>query len=272
MGRFRDLSGQTFGLWTAIRYEGDSKWLCRCICGVERSVKGATLVNGSSSCCGCVTRKNAGLNRRMEIVGQRFNRLLCIEMIGLDKHGHSLARFKCDCGNETILNASGVKGGRIKSCGCLVHEPHGNYPQTQHGLCNSTLYRRWSGARNRCNNPTNKAYPNYGGRGIKMCEEWDSNFLAFYDWALSNGYSKDLSLDRIDNDGPYSPENCRWADVKTQGNNRRTNVYISFDGKTQTLHEWADEYDLDYQTLHRRISKGWDFMEALTTPMKKRGP
>lgn len=115
------------------------------------------------------------------------------------------------------------------------------------------LYNVWRGVKKRCNIPTYYAYPQYGGRGIKICKDWENNFDAFYQWSLSNGYEVGLTLDRIDNDGNYEPSNCRWATWKEQGNNRRTNVYITFNGKTQSMSQWADELGITREALHRRL-------------------
>lgn len=115
------------------------------------------------------------------------------------------------------------------------------------------LYNVWRGVKKRCNTPTYYAYPQYGGRGIKICKDWENNFDAFYQWALSNGYEVGLTIDRIDNDGNYEPSNCRWATWKEQGNNRRTNVYITFNGKTQSMSQWADELGITREALHRRL-------------------
>lgn len=128
------------------------------------------------------------------------------------------------------------------------------------------LYNVWRGIKKRCNNPTYYAYPSYGGRGIKMCEYWN-DFEHFYEWALQNGYEVGLTLDRIDNEGNYEPNNCRWATWKTQGNNRRTNKLISYNGKTQTISEWADEIGISTNALWERLHRNKMPLElALTAP------
>ena len=126
------------------------------------------------------------------------------------------------------------------------------------------LYNVWRGIKKRCNNPSYYAYPQYGGRGIKLSEEW-KDFDAFYKWALVNGYEVGLTIDRIDNNGDYSPSNCRWATWKTQGNNRRTNTPITFNEKTQTLSMWADEIGVSQEMLWNRLYKyKWPIEVALT--------
>lgn len=117
----------------------------------------------------------------------------------------------------------------------------------------------------RCDNPSNKYYKNYGGRGIFVCEEWHSldNFAS---WALSNGYSEDLTLDRINNDDGYYPENCRWATKKEQENNKRTNRHITIDGETKTVAQWCEIYGISQQTVHSRLTNGWNEQDAIRIP------
>jgi hypothetical protein len=125
-----------------------------------------------------------------------------------------------------------------------------------HGLTNTNLYGVWRTMKSRCFNPNNKKYKNYGGRGITVCDEWVHDFQAFYDWAMSHGYEKGLSIDRIDNDRDYSPENCRWTDWKTQANNRRVTPVIVVDGVRHTAKEWADIAKVNYRTILRRYHNG----------------
>lgn len=125
--------------------------------------------------------------------------------------------------------------------------------------------------RQRCSNEGTKDFDRYGGRGIRVCKEWDEDFSEFYTWALQNGYSDSLSIDRIDVHGDYEPTNCRWTTMKVQENNRTDNVVVEYGGKSQTLAEWADEYGLKYTTFYRRLERGWDFHDALTRPVRKRG-
>ena len=126
------------------------------------------------------------------------------------------------------------------------------------------LYNVWRGIKKRCNNPDHYAYPQYGGRGIKLSEEW-RDFEAFYSWALKNGYEVGLTLDRINNDGDYAPDNCRWTTWKVQGNNRRTNINITFKGKTQTIAMWAAEIGISTEMLWNRLRKyKWPIEVALT--------
>lgn len=129
------------------------------------------------------------------------------------------------------------------------------------------LYHIWFDMKRRCYQKQNKRWQKYGGRGIKVCTAWLNNFQAFFDWAMANGYADDLTIDRIDMDGDYSPENCRWADQFQQANNRSNNHYITYHGVTKTMMEWSKELNLNYSTLRRRIRAGWDVADAFNRPI-----
>ena len=127
------------------------------------------------------------------------------------------------------------------------------------------IYRIWVGMKNRCQNPNNYSYHNYGGRGIKVCPEWQ-DYQTFLDWSLAHGYADGLSIDRIDNEGDYCPENCRWATRREQNCNTRQNHFLTYKGKTQTISQWAEDVGLDYSALKQRINSGWPVEKALITP------
>jgi hypothetical protein len=133
----------------------------------------------------------------------------------------------------------------------------------KHGLRFTNLYRIWENMKGRCNNPQRTNYGNYGGRGIKICYVWENDFKVFYDWSISNGYKVGLTLDRIDVNGDYTPENCRWADTKTQANNKRTSKFITFNGIKKTHREWEEEYGLATGTIRKRIKKGLEGNELI---------
>lgn len=133
-----------------------------------------------------------------------------------------------------------------------------------HGLSHTRLHRIWANMNVRCTNSNSPKYYCYGNRGIIVCDEWRNDFKAFYDWAMANGYTDDLTIDRIDNNGNYEPSNCRWVDYKTQMNNMTKNIMIEYKGKTQTLAQWADETGIPYKTLHKRIKTGWNIEKAMT--------
>lgn len=136
-----------------------------------------------------------------------------------------------------------------------------------HGFSNTRLYTTWCGMKARCNNPNEKVYKYYGGKGIKLATEWENDFLQFRQWALQNGYSDNLTIERIDVSGNYCPENCKWITKIEQQKNKTTTLYYEYMGFILKLKEWAMIYDIDYQTLYRRIYGGWDFEKALLTPI-----
>ena len=132
------------------------------------------------------------------------------------------------------------------------------------------LYDVWNGMKKRCYYKNNPSYHSYGGRGITVCDEWIKDYMTFRNWAIENGYTRGLSIDRINNNGNYEPSNCRWSTPKQQGNNKRTNTLLTFNGKTQTMIEWAEETGMCYHALSERISRGgWSIEKALTTPLQK---
>ena len=175
-------------------------------------------------------------------------------------------KCRCSCGNIRIVLIDHLVSGKIRSCNCLQKE-RASLACTKHGLRNSRIYRIWGGMIQRCINPNIERYDLYGGRGITVCEEWMEDFLNFYNWSMNNGYQDNLTIDRIDVNGNYDPDNCRWITTKQQARNMRTNVYITYNGETHCLSEWAEIIGIKAGTLNYRIRHGWSVEEALTTPI-----
>lgn len=146
----------------------------------------------------------------------------------------------------------------------------GNKNAIKHGLSKTRLHRIWHSMYCRCYYSSTNQFKNYGGKGIKICDEWKhiEGFVNFYNWAMSNGYEENLTLDRIDNDKDYCPSNCRWVTVKEQANHRTNNVYYTFNGETKTSKQWCEIYGISQTTLLDRLKRGWSLEQALTIPTK----
>lgn len=206
-----------------------------------------------------------------DLTGMRFGRLTAIKRIAdhIEPSGRKVAMWECacECGNTIAVPAKRLKGGITKSCGCLQKDhPNG----TKHGFAHTTLYNIYKGMIKRCYYKSENGYKNYGGRGIAVCDEWKNDNEKFFAWAIDNGYRNGLTIDRIDNSKGYCPENCRWVDMKAQCNNRRSNHIITYNNKSQTLTQWAEEYGIPPKTLSARIlSLKWNTEKALTTPIRK---
>ena len=146
----------------------------------------------------------------------------------------------------------------------------GNKLAEKHGLSHTRLHRIWHSMYCRCYYKTTNQYKNYGGKGIKVCNEWKhiEGFINFYNWAIHNGYKEELTLDRIDNEKDYCPENCRWSTPKFQSNHKTNNVYYTYKGKMQTSKQWCDEYNISQTTFKDRLKRGWTLEQALTISTK----
>lgn len=175
---------------------------------------------------------------------------------------------KCDCGNYVVVPTCNLVRGNSKSCGCYNLEQIKSRSIT-HNQRHTRLYGVWTNIKSRCYNVNSKSYVNYGGRGIVMCQEWCDSFESFSKWAYENGYDPsakhgECTIDRIDVDGNYCPENCRWTNAKEQSNNRTNTYYLTIDNITHSLSEWADITGIKYHTIFARINKlGWEPKKAL---------
>lgn len=201
-----------------------------------------------------------------DLTGQKYNRLT-ITSFSHRKGHHYFWNCKCDCGNESVVNIRSLKTGTTKSCGCWNKETRA-LRNTTHGMKDARIYHIHENMKQRCLNPKNDHYKDYGGRGIKICEEW-LQFEAFYAWAQISGYEESLTIDRKNNNGNYCPENCRWVSQKEQTKNKRSNVMLTLKGKTQCLAVWADDLEINYSTLRARKKNGWSDEKTLTIPVQK---
>lgn len=173
---------------------------------------------------------------------------------------------KCECGNEVEIQEMKLKTGWTKSCGCF-RSMTTTLRKTRHGFSHTRLHDIWCGIKSRCTNANTKSYKHYGGRGIKICDEW-LKFENFRDWSYKHGYADNLSIDRIDVNGDYSPLNCRWVDIVTQMNNTTRTVLLTYNGETHSLAEWARILNVNYHALKRRRDAGWDINDIFERPYK----
>lgn len=215
------------------------------------------------------------------LIGKRFGKLTVVE------YSHSVILYKpngkirktkryynckCDCGKKIVICAYNLTIKNFtKSCGCeVIKKCKENF--TKHGLRDSRLFHIWAGIRARCFRETEPAYRKYGARGITVCYEWNKDFMSFYNWAMANGYRDDLSIDRIDNDGNYCPENCRWANAEQQANNRSTCIYIYGDGDKKTLKQYCSDHGLKYKLVWERMKRyNKTFEQAIVGAKTQRG-
>ena len=193
-------------------------------------------------------------------IGDRYNMLTVIDVSSeTDRRGKNKWVCLCDCGNKKVISTESLLYSHTKSCGCIQKEWTRGLAEKvlkTHGLSKTRLHHEWRHIKNRCNNPKAKKYPIYGGRGIKLCAEWDNDFQSFYDWSMANGYKDNLTIDRIDVDKGYEPSNCRWIPLEKQSDNKRNTIRLTYNGRTQTLTEWCNELNLNRGTARSRYVKG----------------
>ena len=188
-------------------------------------------------------------------IGEKRNHLVLLEDLGM-RQGRHYGKFKCDCGNIKDIRIDYVTSGNNKACGCMRYIKHSK-GNTKHNVSHTRIYDIHQKMIARCYKENVSNYSEYGGRGIRVCDEWREDVKAFYDWSMANGYSDNLSIDRIDNNGNYEPSNCRWATAEQQSNNRRNNVLITLNGETQTLAQWCKHFNIPYARAQMRMYRGW---------------
>ncbi len=193
----------------------------------------------------------------LDIKDDVFGLLTAVEYLGNAKW-----LCQCECGNTKIVDSFSLRKRNAKCCGCTK--------PTRHGLSGSPEHRAWKAMKTRCNNPNCKDYPNYGGRGIKVCERWDKSFIDYLQ-DIGSKPSPLHTIDRIDVNGHYCPENCRWATTKEQADNKRdldTGELYEYNGENKTLVKWSKEFNIDDNVVRNRLNKGWTLEKSLTEPVK----
>lgn len=261
-----DLTGLPFGRLTVIKRAPNkgkmSRWVCECICGTTGLiVYGNNLRHGRTQSCGC--SKQDPSPRLIDLTGLPFGRLTVLTRAP-DKGKKTCWVCACVCGNITTVFASALSNRNTQSCGCLRQETH-----STHGLSRSVEYKIWDGMKGRCQKTRGKAYAWYKARGIVVCDRWQNSFENFYaDMGPRPGPG--YSIERKDNDGPYSPNNCVWATAAVQNRNRRDNHMITIDGQTACLKDWLHVYGRAAGTFDKRVKRGMSEEDALITPVSTR--
>lgn len=272
-----DIIGKRFGKLVVIKFDHRKPhktgtgftyyYLCQCDCGNTKVIDRGSLkrTNGTTS-CGCILKGE-------DIVGKKFGLLTVIAIDHLFPRYNANGSLKghrtfylcqCDCGNKKIVNRDYLLQSCNPSCGC-VSKDNQRRARTTHNLSSHRLYNIYHKIIARCYKSANKAYKDYGARGIIMDYTWKKDFVSFYNWAMNNGYHDNLTLDRIDVNGNYEPSNCRWVNAKIQNNNRRSNFMVTIYNRTQTLSEWCDEKGLNYDIVQSRLSRGWTLEDAMSS-------
>lgn len=205
------------------------------------------------------------MSARHDLSGRRFGRLVATRHHGSTPGGKPQWLCLCDCGKQHIVSANNLRRNSVRSCGCLAVESarRASSMRRSHGCTGTRLEGIWKDMNARCYNPRSRFFRRYGGRGIGICKQWRQERAAFFAWALSNGYAPGLSIDRVNNDGDYAPDNCRWATAKEQANNTPRNRFIEHAGRRLTLTQWAELSGIPMKRLWYRISAGWPFSNAI---------
>ena len=192
------------------------------------------------------------------LTGETFGRLTVLGLSGRRGGRKSYWVCKCICGNKKVVRGDVLKVGDVKSCGCLKKEADKTNltKNHRHKESKTHLYTTWQGMKARCYNKNLRSYEDYGGRGITMCSAWSDRYETFRDWANINGYETHLSIERIDVNKGYKPENCTWIKVNEQANNRRSTVWLEWDGETNNIKQWSKKLGFKYGTLYSRYKRG----------------
>ena len=273
MSKADDLTGKRFGRLVVIERAGlhitsggqrKTLWKCQCDCGKDVITNAQRLKMGETLSCGCYKRQRTSEVKLHNLTGKRFGRLTVLCRTE-SKSQSTKWKCQCDCGNTCVVLAGNLVKGHTTSCGCYREETRG----LKHGYRHDRIYSVWEKLKSRCCNPKNPSYARYGGRGIEICEEWKNNPESFIKWAYENGYRSDASygectIERIDNNKGYSPENCIIANEKEQANNRRSNRLITHNGETKTLAQWRDFFGMTQsKAYYHLVEKNRSIQELL---------
>lgn len=239
----KNLIGQKFGRLTVISEYGRYKkkqvqWLCKYECGNTVIATTGSLNSGNTTSCGCYNRSLLA----KDLTNKVFGKLTAIKVVGRNKHKSLIWECLCECGNKCYPTSNSLLSGNTKSCGCVRRKKNSEKMKKAnftHGKTYTRLYNIWCAMKGRCYRHTNDHYSSYGERGIEVCNEWKNDFQSFYDWAINNGYNENLTIDRIDNNKGYSPENCQWLSFSENTRKQRRTVFISVDGKCCSVSGWA---------------------------------
>lgn len=222
-------------------------------------------------------RMKRNLHYYKDRTGQKFGRLLVVKYLYTNDRRKAVWLCKCECGSYIEVPSENLVTNNTKSCGCLHREMAKK--KIKKLIESQTKYKRlyekdiaivFNQMKRRCYNKKCKAYKNYGERGIRICKEWLDDFNKFYEWSINNGYKKELSIDRIDVDGDYEPNNCRWITNLQQQNNKRNNKYLEFNGERMTYAEWSRKLKIPISTIVDRVRRGYTVEKILNTKYKKR--
>lgn len=200
-------------------------------------------------------------------IGERFGRLVVVAEVERSAHGKPRVLVRCDCGGERVVLLPSLRSGRTTSCGCVRREVAAARA-TKHGMYGSHEHVVWRHMIARCENPNEQRFNRYGGRGIRVCDRWRTSFEAFLA-DVGRAPTRAHEIDRIDVNGHYEPGNVRWAKRKQQARNKTTTRFLTLDGRTQSVADWADETGMPYGTLHARLRNGWSDELAIRTPVKR---
>ena len=263
----KDLTGTVFGKLTAIKRVGTDEyrnavWECKCDCGNICYVSSHSLLSHLTRSCGCLHKEVINKMNSVDLTGRRFDKLVALRQT----EQRSSARYvmwecKCDCGNIVVVSSRALISGNTKSCGCLKVQTNSERLTKWYTDEEKDLSSRFSNIKQRCYNPHDTNYKDYGGRGIYVCDEWLKDTRLFVEWSLNNGFKKELTINRIDNDGPYAPWNCEWTDFTHQANNRRTNINVEINGEMHTIADWARLSGINYSKLHHTLQRGYQLFK-----------